>query len=31
MSRWGKQGIISTERDGFAVRHAARLARLAEA
>jgi hypothetical protein len=31
MSRWGKQGIVSTERDGFVVRGASRLARLAEA
>ncbi len=31
MSRWGKQGIVSTERDGFVVRDAARLARFMEA
>jgi CRP-like cAMP-binding protein len=31
MSRWGKQGIVSTERDGFVVRDESRLARLAEA
>ena len=31
MSRWGKQGIVSTERDGFLVRDASWLARLAEA
>jgi CRP/FNR family transcriptional regulator, nitrogen oxide reductase regulator len=31
MSRWGKQGIVSTERDGFVVRDESRLSRLAEA
>ncbi|HXK11358.1 MAG TPA: Crp/Fnr family transcriptional regulator [Vicinamibacteria bacterium] len=31
MSRWGKEGIVATERDGFLVRDAAALERLAEA
>ena len=31
MSRWGKAGIVSTERDGFVVKNEAELARLAEA
>ena len=31
MSRWGKTGIVSTERDGFVVRDQAELTRLAEA
>ncbi len=31
MSRWGKAGIVSTERDGFVVRDQAELTRLAEA
>ncbi|HSD66349.1 MAG TPA: Crp/Fnr family transcriptional regulator [Vicinamibacteria bacterium] len=31
MSRWGKDGIVSTERDGFLVRDATALERLAEA
>jgi CRP-like cAMP-binding protein len=31
MSRWGKEGIVSTERDGFLVRDHARLSRLIEA
>jgi CRP-like cAMP-binding protein len=31
MSRWGKEGIVTTERDGFLVRDAAALERLAEA
>jgi CRP/FNR family transcriptional regulator len=31
MSRWAKEGIVSTERDGFLVKDAAALARLAEA
>jgi CRP/FNR family transcriptional regulator len=31
MSRWGKSGIVSTERDGFLVRDTAELERLAEA
>jgi CRP-like cAMP-binding protein len=31
MSRWAKEGIVSTERDGFLVRDAAALARLVEA
>ena len=31
MSRWGKEGIVRTERDGFLVRDAAALERLAEA
>jgi len=31
MSRWGKAGIVSTERDGFVVRDEAELTRLIEA
>ena len=31
MSRWGKEGIVVTERDGFLVQDAAALERLAEA
>ncbi len=31
MSRWGKEGIVTTERDGFVVRDSARLERLADA
>jgi len=31
MSRWGKEGIVATERDGFLVRDVAALERLAEA
>jgi len=31
MSRWGREGIVSTERDGFLVRDGAALERLAEA
>jgi CRP-like cAMP-binding protein len=31
MSRWGKEGIVSTERDGFLVKDGAALERLAEA
>ncbi len=31
MSRWGKAGVVSTERDGFLVRDEAELRRLAEA
>jgi CRP/FNR family transcriptional regulator len=31
MSRWGKEGIVSTERDGFVVKDAAALQRLVEA
>ena len=31
MSRWGKSGIVSTERDGFLVRNLAELQRLSEA
>ncbi len=31
MSRWAKEGIVSTEREGFLVRDAAALERLAEA
>jgi CRP-like cAMP-binding protein len=31
MSRWGKQGVVLTERDGFVVRDHALLERLAEA
>ncbi len=31
MSRWGKQGIVSTEPGGFVVRDESRLNRLAEA
>jgi len=31
MSRWGKEGIVSTERDGFFVKDAAALERLVEA
>jgi CRP/FNR family transcriptional regulator len=31
MSRWGKQGIVSTERDGFVVHDSGALERLAEA
>jgi CRP/FNR family transcriptional regulator, nitrogen oxide reductase regulator len=31
MSRWGKEGIVSTERDGFVVRDRAALERLVEA
>jgi CRP-like cAMP-binding protein len=31
MSRWGKSGIVSTERDGFVLRDEAALQRLAEA
>jgi CRP-like cAMP-binding protein len=31
MSRWGKEGIVSTERDGFLVKDTAALERLAEA
>jgi CRP-like cAMP-binding protein len=30
MSRWGKAGIVSTERDGFVVRDPAQLTRLVE-
>ena len=31
MSRWGKEGIVSTERDGFVVHDRSQLERLAEA
>ena len=31
MSRWGKEGVVATERDGFLVKDAAALERLAEA
>ena len=31
MSRWGKEGIVATERDGFLVRNREALERLAEA
>jgi CRP/FNR family transcriptional regulator len=31
MSRWGKEGVVSTERDGFLVKDEAALERLAEA
>ena len=31
MSRWGKEGIVATERDGFLVRDVAALERLAQA
>jgi len=31
MSRWGKEGIVATERDGFLVKDTAALERRAEA